>query len=122
MSQKLIHYLVAGVFALFAALQLNDPDPLLWVLLYGVVAVVAVLKVFLVQISLKPLITTFIVIFLVYAATYVPSFLDFLDSSNKGDLVGKMKASTPWIEGTRELLGLLIAVGGLIYLRQSKVA
>lgn len=117
MSRKTINYILAVLFVLFAAVQYNDPDPLLWILIYGVVALVAVLQVQFPTVNFRPLILTFIVIFLLYGMTYVPSFLDFLSSQNKTDLVGKMKAEDPWIEGTRELGGLLIAIAALYYLK-----
>ena len=37
--KKIIHLLLAAVFASFAYLNLNDPDPIKWVLAYGAVAV-----------------------------------------------------------------------------------
>lgn len=121
MNSKTIHYIIAVIFVLFAALQYNDPDPLLWMLIYGVVSLIAVLKVFFHQVNFGPLILTVMLILLFYTFTFMPSVMDFFDSQNKGDLVGKMKAEDPWIEGTREFIGLLIAVACLLYLRRSKI-
>ena len=121
MNSKVIHYILAGLFTLFAAVQYNDPDPWLWILIYGAVAIVAFFKVQFVQINFGPLILTLILILLFYAFTFVPSVIDFFDSSNKSDLVGKMKAEDPWIEGTREFGGLLIAIIVLNYLKRSKI-
>ena len=121
MSTKNIHYLIAVIFITFAALQYNDPDPLLWMLIYGVVTLVAVLKVYLRQLNFKPLVTTFMVIFALYSLMYVPVFVEFLGNPDKSELFGAMKVTKSWIEGTREFLGLLIAIGALEYLRRSKV-
>lgn len=121
MSRKAIHITIAILFVLFAAVQYNDPDPLLWMLIYGAVALIAVLKIYLEQISFRPLLTTLIVLYLVYASLYIPYFLEFLNQPDKEELVGRMKAAKPWIEGTRELGGLLIAVGALVYMRQVKM-
>lgn len=121
MNHKTLHFIIAGVFVLFAALKYTDEDPLLWMLIYGAVVLVALLKVYMSQVNFRPLITTFMVLFLVYAATYIPFFITFLDKPDKIDLIGQMKASKPWIEGTRELGGLLIAVGVLVYMRQTRV-
>lgn len=118
---KILHYSLAVLFLLFAAVQYNDPDPLLWVLIYGAVFLIAVVKLQFRQVNFKPLITTFIVIFLLFAFTYIPSFLEFLNQPDKVDLIRKMKAEKPWIEETRELGGLLIAVAALIYMRQKPV-
>jgi len=121
MKHKTIHFSLAVLFILFAAVQYNDPDPVLWMLIYGVVTLVAVLKVYFSRVNFGPMIITLMAIFLLYAATYIPSFLEFLNQPDKIDLVGKMKAEKPWIEGTRELGGLLIAVGALFYMWKSKV-
>lgn len=118
---RIILYFLSFLFVLFAGVQYNDPDPVLWMLIYGVVAMVAVLKIYFSKVNLNPLIYTLIVLFLIFAATYVPSFLEYLNQSDKMDLIGKMKAEKPWIEGTRELGGLLIAIAALFYMRIAKV-
>jgi glucan phosphoethanolaminetransferase (alkaline phosphatase superfamily) len=118
MTPKTIHLTLSIVFLLFALVQYNDPDPLLWMLIYGVVALVALLKVYLRQVNFRPLITTLIIILSMYALFYIPVFIDFIGNPDKEDLLGKMKVTKPWIEGTREFLGLLIAVGALFYLRK----
>ena len=121
MNSKVIHYILAGLFIVFAALQYNDKDPWLWILIYGAVAIVALFKVHFAQINFGPLILTLTLILLFYAFTFVPSVIDFFGSTNKSDLVGKMKAEDPWIEGTREFGGLLIAIIALNYLKRSKI-
>ncbi|MEP0365320.1 MAG: transmembrane 220 family protein [Cyclobacteriaceae bacterium] len=120
MTTKAIHYTLAALFFIFAALQYNDPDPLLWMLIYGSVAIIAFLKVYLRQVNFGPLIVTLLVIMSMYALVYIPIFIEFLGNPDKADLVGKMKVDKPWIEGTREFLGLLIAIAALVYLRKTK--
>lgn len=117
---RYILYFLSFLFVLFAGVQYNDPDPVLWMLIYGVVAMVAVLKIYFSKVNLNPLILTLIALYTLYALTYIPSFLEFMHQSDKIDLVGKMKAEKPWIEGTRELGGLLIAIGALFYMRKAK--
>ncbi|MFN5375779.1 MAG: transmembrane 220 family protein, partial [Chitinophagaceae bacterium] len=34
------NYIFSGVFILFALLQINDPDPYVWIPIYGVVALI----------------------------------------------------------------------------------
>lgn len=121
MKTKIIHIVIAILFLLFAAVQYNDPDPLLWILIYGAVALVALLKIYMRQVNFQALITTLMVILFAYSLFYIPSFLDFMGQPDKSELVGQMKATKPWIEGTREMGGLLIAVGVLWYLRSSRV-
>ena len=111
------------VFALFAALQLNDPDPWLWVLIYGVVALFALAVQFAPRLALNPIqlytpILIYQIVLGVYALLYVPSLIEYIAQPNKIDLVGQMKTESPWIEGTRELLGLVIAVVALHFLKQ----
>ncbi len=110
--------IVFVVFVLFAAIQLNDPDPLLWVTLYLIVAAFALLTQLAPKPFLKPTITAYQVMLLVYALFYIPSFVEFLTQPDKIELVGQMKAESPWIEGTRELFGLLIAVAALGFLKK----
>ncbi|MFT6865922.1 MAG: hypothetical protein ACJA08_000748 [Cyclobacteriaceae bacterium] len=119
MTSRTIHIILAILFFLFAAVQYNDPDPLLWMLIYGSVAMIAMLKIYLRQINYRPLITTLMIIILMYSLFYIPVFIDFIANPDKADLLGKMKVNKPWIEGTREFLGLLIAAGALLYMRKN---
>ena len=106
------------VFALFAAIQLNDPDPLLWVVIYGTVAVVALLRQFAPQLPLNLPVLVYQVVLSLYALVFIPSLLEYFSQPDKIELVGQMKAESPWIEGTRELLGLIIAVIALQFLKE----
>lgn len=121
MRDKAIHIILAVLFLLFAAVQFNDPDPLVWILIYGSVSLVAFIKLFLNQLNLNPLIITLVVILSLYALFYIPLFIEFLSKPGKADLISEMKVTKPWIEGTRELLGLLIAIGALLYLRTRRI-
>lgn len=40
---KILGFLFTGLFALSAVLQYNDPDPILWVVIYGAATVVSIL-------------------------------------------------------------------------------
>lgn len=117
MKHKIIYITLIVLFVFFAALQYNDPDPVIWMLIYGSVAIVALLKMYLTQVNFNPLILTLIVILGFYTLTYIPSFIDFLGKPDKIDLIGKMKAEKSWIEETREFFGLIIAIGAFFYLR-----
>lgn len=118
MQQKPIHITLAVLFALFALLQYNDPDPFLWMLVYFSVSIVAILKLYLRQINFKPLLMTLIIILGLFSLTYLPGVFDFLQKPDKEELFGSMAYKKPWIEETREFLGLLIAIGALLYLRK----
>ena len=108
------------VFTLFAVIQLNDPDPLLWVVIYGLVAIAALLAQFAPQLPLSTPILVYQIVLSVYALFYLPSLFEYFVQPNKIELVGQMKAESPWIEGTREMLGLVIAVVALHFLKSSE--
>ena len=119
---KVINWIIDLIFLLFALVQFNDPDPLIWVLIYGLVAVVAVLTHF-VRVP-KILIQSLILAMVVFALFHIGHFYDWLLGNDKSDLFGGMIPHRPYLEGTREFLGLLLAVGTLWYLlkNQSKNA
>lgn len=109
---KYLHLLVTLLFLLFAYWQFNDPDWPAWVATYGFVAVVAALYAF--EARVKPLVYLGLAILLIWWATYIPDFIAWL-SDGAPSITGQMKAESPFIERTREFLGLtlaLIAVGG----------
>ena len=43
---KIVHFTLALLFLSFASVQLNAPDPLLWVLIYGAMVAVCVMAAF----------------------------------------------------------------------------
>ncbi len=95
----------------FALLQLDDPDPLVWVGYYAAVAAACTVAAY------RPLPR---VVFLVLAALTVagaaltlPGFLDWLLNRPARDLWAPMSADRMYIEHSREWLGLLIAGGCL---------
>jgi len=101
------------LFLAFAYLQFNDPDPALWMIIYGTVGVVCILAA--TRGISRRLLLAFIALLLVYAATLFPGFWTWLTSSGKEELFGEMVYEKAYIEETREFLGLLMAVGALVY-------
>jgi hypothetical protein len=97
------------IFVLFALLQYNDPDPYLWIPIYGFAALVCILNargkydffthaaaiVFCLGFSLKLLFVK-------------EGVIDWYSRHNAENLVQSMKATKPWIENAREFGGLLI--------------
>jgi len=112
--KKLINLLICCIFLLFAYVQLNDPDPYVWVIVYGLVAVLFAVSIF-VRIP-KVMIQVVILAFILFAFYHVGNFYDWLLSNDKSELFGDMIYDKPYIEGAREFMGLLIAIGALIYL------
>lgn len=112
--EKLTNFIICAIFLLFAYVQLNDPDPYVWIIVYGLVAVLFAVSNF-VRLP-KILIQLVILAFVLFAFYHVDHFYDWLLSDNKSELFGDMIYDKPYIEGTREFMGLLIAIGALIYL------
>lgn len=95
------------MFLAFAALQVNDPDPILWILIYGVMAVVSVMAIF--DYYNRWLMAGLGVLFLVYMIILFPGVAEWLRQPDKSVLFDDvLKMEFPYIEESREFLGLLI--------------
>jgi hypothetical protein len=96
----------------FGLLQINDPDPLIWVTYYAAIACACTVAAY------RPLPrVAFLALAAVTAAGVVltfPGFIDWLLNRPTSDLWAPMSASRMYIEHSRELLGLLIAGGFLV--------
>lgn len=110
---------LALVFALFAAVQYNDPDPLSWMSLYGSVSALFILA----ALGRSSRVATWLTLIaaLVWAAALLPEFVAWL-RMGAPTIVGTMKADKPWIEYTREFLGLVMAAIACVFLlRTNKI-
>ncbi|WKK65659.1 transmembrane 220 family protein [Lutimonas zeaxanthinifaciens] len=111
---KWINWILFFLFASFAYVQLNDPDPYIWVLIYGSVSVLFGLSNFM---KVPRWIHQFLIAaFLLYAIFHLGFFYDWLMTDEKSEIFGEMVYKKPYIEGTREFLGLLIAGFSLLFL------
>lgn len=108
---KIINIVLTVLFALFALFQFNDPDALLWILLYSYVAVMSALAIFK-KYSL-PLLIMGIAIFALYFVYLAPSIAEWAASGE--DLMNKMSDAKPFIEQAREAGGLLLGLLTLIF-------
>jgi len=111
---RILNFLLAVMFLIFAFVQINDPDPVLWILIYGAMAVMCVLAIF----EFYPAKVTLglLLILTLYSFTIFSGVVDWLQTDDKAllfDDVAKMQY--PYIEEAREFLGLLICVGVLIF-------
>jgi len=113
-TEKWTNSILFLVFALFAYVQLNDPDPYIWVLVYGTAALLFGLSNF-VKVP-RIIILLIIVALFVFALFHLGYFYDWLMSDDKSEIFGEMVYEKPYIEGTREFLGLFIAMAALLYL------
>jgi lipoprotein signal peptidase len=117
---RVVNFLLAVVFLIFAFLQINDPDPLIWILLYGAMAVVCIMAVF----SYYPLRFMFalLVVYVGYSVNYFDGVSEWLRQDNKAALFDELaKMEYWWIEEAREFLGLMICVIVLVgYIIQAR--
>jgi hypothetical protein len=111
---RVINFILAILFLLFAFVQLNDPDPYLWIAIYGVMAILAVLAMFNIY---KPVLMWILLIgYAAYSFVYYEGVVEWLSHEDKSvifDDVAKMEY--PFIEYSREFLGLWICNIVLIF-------
>ncbi|MEQ6121841.1 transmembrane 220 family protein [Reichenbachiella sp. MALMAid0571] len=111
---KIINIFFAILFLLFVGVQYNDPDPLLWMFIYGVAAALFILAVM--NIRPKKVILGVIVVGALYSLTYIPGVYDWFTIGQPGEIVASMKVDKMYVEESREFFGLWIALGALIFL------
>lgn len=121
MKLKLILPVFLSVFFLgMGALQLNDPDPLYWVTVYAMTALIP---------HSHLLHRHYVVIFwltagMVFAGLLqsLTHFIDFMVAGDWGLLTAPMTDKLPAIEYAREFLGLLFSVACLVGYRKSSTS
>ncbi len=106
---KILHFTLAVLFLAFTIVQFNDPDPLLWILIYGAMVAVCLMaafnmfytKVMMVQSGL----------YLVYCILLWSGVSQWFASEDKAMLFDDLaKMQYPYIEESREFLGLAICL------------
>jgi hypothetical protein len=112
-TRKITNFVLFVLFLLFALVQLNDPDPIIWVTIYGIIALICLIANF--KKIPEVLLWVFIVGLTLYSASYFSYFIDWFNIDHKEELFGKMVYEKPYLEGTREFLGLLIAAIAMVY-------
>jgi hypothetical protein len=112
---KIFNLAFCILFVLFAALQYNDPDPYIWIPIYGYAAVLCWFA-----FKGKYYARAYIVglmLYLAYALFLVftkNGVIDWFTQHNAENLVQTMKAEKPWIEDTREFGGLVILIAVML--------
>ena len=106
---KFLHGLLALMFLAFTGLQFNDPDPLLWISIYGAMVVTCVMAIF--KMYNKIAMVILAVSYIVYCIFLWPGVTEWLAQENKGVLFDDvMKMEHLYIEEAREFLGLVICL------------
>jgi hypothetical protein len=120
---KIANFVLAVMFLFFAFLQVDDPDPLIWILIYGAMAVVAVMAMF--NVYIRNFILILIIIYVAYSLVYIGGVQEWLAKENKSELFDDVaKMQHPYIEEAREFLGLWICIIVLVfyYIRSRKAS
>jgi len=113
MKTKIFSTFYFLTFSAFAYLQLNDPDPLFWISIYGLVALASLGRLLGYAHGLAFLILTLALV--VISIIYFPGFIEYLIQPNKNEIVGEMVYKKPYIEETREFIGLWLAAGSTFH-------
>ena len=106
---KVLNLILAALFILFAFVQVNDPDPVLWILIYGLMAVACILAAF--GYYYPKALTLLLLIYLAYSFFLIPGVFEWLRSDDRSllfDDIAKMQHL--YIEEAREFLGLVICI------------
>lgn len=116
--QKTINYILFFLFVIFAIVQLNDPDGFLWFTIYLIVALACLISNF----NRIPnfILILFTIGLLGYSAFHFSLFIDYMQTENKEEIFGEMVYEKPYLEGSREFMGLLIAAISVLYLLKLK--
>ena len=104
---KIIYIILSVMFLVFAGLQLNDPDPIQWTLVYLAVAISCALVAF--GKHPKWWLWGVTVIIGIWMLTASPGFFRWVQGGFP-NIAGEMQATQPIIEDTREFFGLVIAL------------
>lgn len=112
---KIFNIIFCVLFVFSAALQYNDPDPYVWIPIYMYGAVLCWLAFkgkFYPRANLLGIVV--FGLYAIYKFTEKNGVWDWVTEHNAEDIAATMKASTPWIEDTREFFGLAILIGVLL--------
>lgn len=115
---RIIHYAVAALFFLSAVVQWNDPDPIIWIVIYASVSAIILLYVLGKPTYYLSLIG--MIICLVGLVMYIPDAIQWV-KNGMPNIAGSMKAESQYIEFIREFFGLLVcSITLFIYFRKSQ--
>jgi hypothetical protein len=111
---RILNFTLAVMFLIFAFVQVNDPDPAIWILIYGAMAVISIMAIF--EFYPKRVIIGLLIVYTLYSFVYLPGVLEWLRQDNKALLFDDLaKMQFPYIEEAREFLGLFICVAVLLF-------
>ena len=112
-QNKIKNLILFILFVIFAVLQLNDPDGKLWFSIYFIVSLICLYNTF--KPVPKSILILSIIALMSYSVFHFSLFIDYLNTENKKEIFGEMVYDKPYLEGTREFIGLLLAALGIMY-------
>jgi len=110
---------IALLFFVFAYVQLNDPDPFLWIAAYGGTALVCLYSAF--NSLAKWFYLGGLVLVTIGLLLLLPNFFNWVQMGMP-TIAATMKAEAPHIELTREFLGLLLIGACWFWLSRSSTS
>ena len=111
---KIINSILALMFLVFAFVQVNDPDPILWILIYVVMATFSFMAIF--EYYMPKLMLVPVLGYLGYCVILFPGVMDWFNSDDRSLLFDNIaKMQYPYIEEAREFLGLMICLAVLAF-------
>jgi hypothetical protein len=111
---KATHFILAIIFLLFAFVQVNDPDPIVWILIYGNMAVLCILAMFRIYNKVWHAISA--AVYVIYSFTLAGGARQWWQSPDRSLLFDDLaKMQNIYIEETREFLGLMICLAVLAF-------
>jgi hypothetical protein len=108
---KIFNIVFGFLFLISAGLQYNDPDPYVWIPIYLYATILCWLAA---ANKFYPAAYLFGIIAYSGYALYLffteDGVLEWIQKHNAENIAGSMKATTPWVEDTREFFGLVILI------------
>ncbi len=107
---KFLHIFLAALLAYIAYLQFNDPDPLFWVSLYALAALVPLQSFLNIGKSNRSILIGITAGYCLAGTTLsVSGAIEYLEHIANESIIQDMSPFKPYIEETREFMGTLFA-------------
>ncbi len=111
---RVVKIVLSLIFLAFAAWQINDPDPILWIIVYGAMVVVSIMTIF--ERYPTGIMIVMAAGYLVLTIQYFNGFAEWLGSADRSLLFDDIaKMDHLYIEEAREFMGLLINIVVLLF-------
>ena len=108
---KIVNAIFGLLFLLFAGWQYNDPDPVIWISIYSITALICIGSIW--KKFPQIVLLTTVLLFAIYLIILIPGVLDWWNSGEQDTILQGMDRRKPFLEETREFFGLIIAIGAI---------